>query len=113
MKTKTKHDLVTRVLRIVLGVIDSSEVPGAEDQRDALDLYGSLYEELAHKGISYWAEDEIPVAIIDPLATIIGMRLAPSFGKVRDIGQEEYALKKLRQHTSKAYEDRPVIVDFM
>lgn len=108
MNYKTVTDLATHVLRSVLGVIDVSDPPSAEDKRDVSNMHELIHSELVDKGLAYWDGDEIPIVVFDQLCRLVGSRIAPSYGLPRDVQTELLAERELRKHVSKSASKLPV-----
>lgn len=81
MTTYSQSDLATRVLRD-LGLVASDEDPSADDLSFAEETVGSVYAELALRGISLpnGSDTALPAEYLVCVSKRIGLDVGPAFG---------------------------------
>jgi hypothetical protein len=80
---RSKADLATATLQLI-GVLDATESPSAEDGAYVENRYDDLREELVDKGQAYWPSTtrttaEIPAVVFSACTMILAGRCAPAF----------------------------------
>lgn len=117
---RSKADLATAVLQL-LGVLDATESPSAEDGAYVEARYDDLREELIDKGQAYWPSTtrttaEIPAVVFSAMTMILAGRCAPTFqmpepAVTDDDGKQMPASAKgwrdLRRHLAKPASGAP------
>jgi hypothetical protein len=117
---RSKADLATATLQLI-GVLDATEAPSAEDSAYVEARYDDLRDELVDKGLAYWPSTtrttaEIPAVVFSAAAMILAGRCAPTFQVAEpvvtdDDGKQMPASAKgwrdLRRHLAKPASGQP------
>lgn len=99
--TITALDLVIRAMRD-RGILGATEVPTALDADYVKGVYLSDLEEMRDNGLTYWPDDDIPLAIERALSHRLSLLIGDAFGFPRASEAElEASLRPLRRHLSK------------
>lgn len=98
--TKTRAELVIRALRKLL-VVGSGQSPEDEDVELVDGVVDATLADLAARRVVYVAnEDEIDVAVFEPLADILADNVAADFGKAKNPAMVDLAEMKLKAITA-------------
>jgi hypothetical protein len=113
--TATRTDLTLAVLE-KLYVARAGETVHAEDAAVALRIIDRRTEYLRDKELAYWANDEIPDGIVDPLAEYLTFYFAPVFVPEEDetkfYNRSQLGLKDMRETLAKRSQGASVQVDY-
>lgn len=82
-----------------LKVIGAGETLSAEDSAKIQDRIDKARAYLIEEGVCYWPADDIPTAVMIPLAKYMAHEVAPMFDLTYERGAEGY--DELRRHSAK------------
>jgi hypothetical protein len=103
MATRTKTQLALAALQHI-GVVDADGNMAAADADYVIARYEDLWEEMTDdNNLAYWERDEIPSVVFEPLIHLMGVSVAPAFGKPSTVKQIEENLmickRRIRRHS--------------
>lgn len=110
MTTKTNSDIRTLILR-KLHVTQGAQAPEAEDETLVQDVMDSCVEYLRDEGVSWWADDAVPLQAADALAEYVAGFAAPNFVPEEMNAYAQMSMRgerRLRRLSAKASEGAPV-----
>lgn len=94
--TKTRSDLIVATLEL-LNAIGAGQDPSPEDVAKIDALINGKLDELEIREILYVGDrSEFEDAIVDPLASLLAVMAAPSFGQARNYETEMMSERRLR-----------------
>lgn len=94
--TRTPLELATNVL-LHLNIIAAEETPSPSDSNYVIKRYRDFYDEMAVDDGLYWAADDVPAAIFEPLTQMVALLVMPAFGKPVDPQTMDEGLRILRR----------------
>jgi hypothetical protein len=113
MATETDAEVQTRVL-LKLKLIVAGESAEAADLSVVNDVFDSRIEYMRDEGVCWWANDEVPMSVCDPLAEYLTFYCCSEF----DINPAEYQVRSqigerdLRRLSAKRSQGASIQVDY-